>query len=187
MAGVKRPKFSLMVQHGGKTVLSTEIGGEALHACVQHLEDNEHNKDLFAVLAHCPNTRVREALGHKNNLDATTVSLLAQDPSVEVRRGVCLSPGFLAWATAETLIAFINDDADCADSIAGHIEWYKNADPEKVGLAICVHPDPSVRHTLAYNSGAPKSLIKRLCKDENQAVRDQAEWTMKWIMKVASE
>lgn len=170
--------FKLIIEVDGNEVSNEEIGYQSLNALVNSVPDVPEACDLCGYLALSPSWQVRADIAYRDHLNEKTVELLAEDPSVEVRRRLCSQTPFKEWAPTELLLNYISSDIEIARIIASNISEYNNADVNAMATKLFNHSDPDVRASLAQNWGAPKKVLKQLLSDSDLSVRAAAERTL---------
>lgn len=174
----KKLEFKLVVLEDGAEIARQALSYETMSSIVSSIPDNEANEAFFSIMAHHPSVQVRENVAYKDNISEETVQLLAKDKSVAVLRNIVRNSKFKESATLEQLLAFLEIDVDVAQSIAGNISDYSEADSNKLAQAVANHPDPSVAYYLADSYSAPKKILKALTTHIDPNVASAAKRTL---------
>jgi hypothetical protein len=169
-------KATLIIE--GKKKLSIELGYDDLSSIVSSLPDSPDFEEVFSVLAAHPSVAVRESIAGKDKINEETVNLLASDSDAAVIRALVRSDAARDTLLTEKLIEMVKRDVDTAESIAGYVESYSNAEVDDLAEVLGQHSDPRVRNALAGNSSAPKKILKSLLKDEDPRVRASAKQSL---------
>ena len=149
------------------------VNYDTLENIVSSLPDNDASSEILHALASHPSSKVRSSVAYKDCINEQTINLLAKDSSIEVLRNLVRN------STARDLLDFdivkgiIDKDIECAESIAGYVESW--GDTKEIAQYLVKHPDPSVRYSLAYNSGTPKNVLKELAKDNDDYISNAAK------------
>lgn len=152
---------------------SIPLSAEALESLVMRIPDVEENQALFAELAGHPASAVRREVAQMNSLSAVAVQQLAADVYPDVRRNLLRTAAGRAFLTEALLRQIADSNIDCAEIIAGEAAEFQLA-PEALVEHLGGHSDPRVRLAAARSFTTPKKLLKKLAKDEDTAVRNEA-------------
>ncbi|MBX9928201.1 MAG: hypothetical protein K2X99_04735 [Gemmatimonadaceae bacterium] len=151
------------------------LGSHHLEAIVgHHLNDLDVLADLYLVALKHPSSAVRRSALSHDGLPFDAVETLADDSSTAVRLALSSHPAFRRGAPEEMILALAESDPDIAESVAGNVESFENADTIALCTSLAQHPDPAVRRALALNSGTPISWVRHLAKDESPDVAQAA-------------
>lgn len=172
--GTSRLAFSLLVTEDGEQRCTVPLSYDQVAGLVREFADTPANADLFRLLARHPAARVRESVADKRKLPEDVLAMLAGDPSPDVLRSLVGSEAFVAWATAQTLLAFIARDPQLASSIADSLGAFEVGNTAEVLEALLRHPDPSVPERLAGGYGVPKKIVRALSKHPDPGVAEKA-------------
>lgn len=172
---MKSVKYSLLIEVDGGEVVQTELGYECVSSLASRLDDSHENQSIFECMALSQSSEVRGEIATKSCISESTAELLADDPSIEVRRRLIGSTPFQEWASTELLLDYIKQDVECARSIAYNLESFLNAQVDKLAEEISAHSDPDVRNALAGNWRTPKKLLKKMLADADPGVRATAK------------
>jgi hypothetical protein len=168
-------EFKLVVTEDGQEVLSKLLSYEAVSNIVSNASDNKDNEDLFLLAARHPAGNVREYVAYKDHMPDAAVKVLAADKSIGVLRNLVRSQKFKEHATIEELEKLLSLDTEIAQSIAGDIESYSEADTTKLAELVAAHSDPSVVASLAGSYSTPKKILKSLLKHSDPYVVSEAK------------
>ncbi len=168
-------EFKLVVLEDGQEVLSKLLPYEAVSNIVSNASDNKDNEDLFLLAARHPASSVREYVAYKDRLPDAAVKLLAADKSISVLRNLVRSKKFREHATIEELEKFLVLDTEIAQTIAGDIDSYSEADTTRLAEFVAAHSDPSVVAVLAGSYSTPKKILKSLLKHHDPYVVSEAK------------
>jgi hypothetical protein len=158
----------------GKAI-SIELSFEDIASIVSNVTDDPENEDFFEIFSVHPSASVREYVAGKDNLNGSTVQILADDKCGDVLRRLVRSDKARDFLDTEQLLSIIDRDIEAAKNIASYVESYAAADIDEITAHLLKHPDPQVRAQLAGNSSAPKKALKTLLKDDDAAVRYAAK------------
>lgn len=162
----------------GKPEHSLELSASDLASLVSSLADTDEYAPVYEALAGHPASAVRESVAYKDKLTKDVVDRLMDDSAINVVRNIVRSSGAREHASTDQLLKVIARDVEAAESIAGWIESYSNANIDKIATALLSHSDPKVRTAVANNSSTPKKHLKLLLKDRDPATRQAAESTL---------
>jgi len=167
--------FKLVVTENGKESYSANLSYEAVSNIVSSFPDKEESNDFFALAAQHQASSVRENLAYKDNLSSEVVELLSKDNSIGVLRNLVRSNAFKENATQAQLEQLIKLDTEIAQSIAGNVEAYEQADVNKLATLLAGNEDPSVVASLAQNYSTPKKILKTLTTHSDPYVASEAK------------
>lgn len=167
--------FKLIVTNGGKEAYSANLSYEAVANVTSSFADNSENNDYFILAAQHPASTVRENLAYKDNLSSEVVELLSKDTSIGVLRNLVRSNAFKENATQAQLEQLIKLDTEIAQSIAGNVEGYEQADVNKLATLLAANDDPAVVASLAQNYSTPKKILKTLTTHSDPYVASEAK------------
>ena len=173
--GTSQVTFELVIRKNGAAVLTQPLSYNAAASIISDARDSLDNAKLFRLAAEHPATDVRENVAYKEKLDEGTVEVLAADPCPSVTRNLVRSFSFKRWVPESRLIDMLKADADTAESVAGSVNEYENADINVLAKLLAGMPDPQVRYALASNYSCPKTITKMLVSDSDPAVRSAAK------------
>jgi hypothetical protein len=168
-------EFKLIVTENGEEVLSKLLSYEAVSNIVSNASDNKDNEDLFTLAASHPASTVRENVAYKDHMPETAVKILSADKSIGVLRNLVRSQKFKEHATLDMLERLLALDIEIAQSIAGDIESYSDADSAKLAGIVATHSDPSVVASLAGSYSTPKKVLKTLLNHADPYVVSEAK------------
>ena len=166
-------KVSLVIENNSTTTI--ELGYDNVATIVDNLVDNETNTPIFALLAKHSSVNVRVAVASKDELDESTVELLANDPDASVTSNLVRTEMARKYLTTEKLTAMIARNVDTAENIADRVNAFISADTDELANVLALHSDPRVRQALANNSGVPSKILKRLRNDSDSRVQVAAQ------------
>ena len=101
--------------------------------------------------------------------------MLSKDTSIGVLRNLVRSNAFKENATQAQLEQLIKLDTEIAQSIAGNVEGYEQADVNKLATLLAANDDPSVVASLAQNYSTPKKILKTLTTHSDPYVASEAK------------
>lgn len=168
-------EFKLVVTEDGVEVLSKVLSYDAVSNIVSNASDNKDNEDLFVVAARHPASNVREYVAYKDHMPDSAMKLLSTDKSISVLRNLVRSQKFKEHATIEELEKLLLLDTEIAQSIAGDIESFVEADTSKLAALVATHSDPSVVASLAGSYSTPKKILKTLLNHTDPYVVSEAK------------
>jgi hypothetical protein len=157
---------------------SIELSFEDIASIVSNVPDTPENAGIFEIFSVHPSAAVREYVAGKDNLNGSTVQILAEDKFVDVLRRLVRSDNARDCLDTEQLLSIIDRDIEAAKNIASYVESYAAAETDEITAYLLKHPDPQVRAELAGNSSASKKALRSLLKDEDAAVRYAAKRTL---------
>jgi len=164
------------------TILEHEVhlGWEALESVVGNLpDDDESLAGLLHELAQSNIAAVRSAVAGKSVITEETVGILASDPSPEVIEALVNAQ---RSKLSESALAQIiqRNWSGINRQIAEDVQrYYEQSDVAAIAKLLAGSADPSVRATLAYNSSAPKPIVRQLLQDPDPEVRRLAQNTLR--------
>lgn len=161
-----------------KEAYSTVLSYESVENIVSNYQDSEENNDFFALVAKHAASSVRDNLAYKDNLSAEVFEILSKDNSIAMHRNLARSNSFKENATQELLERLIQLDTEIAQSIAGNVESFEQAEINKLATLLAAHSDPSVVANLAENYSAPKKVLKTLLNHSDSSVASKAKNTL---------
>ena len=170
--------FCLRIVFDGEDLLQQDLSYECVVGLTARLDDTPGNTAVFGHLAKHASGEVRILIASRENLDQSTIDILSQDASIDVRRALVAQTSFREWASTQVLLEYIAADSECAKTIACNVRDYSNADINQLATELCKHPDPDVRNTLASGWGAPKKYLRQLLSDPDLSVRASAMRTL---------
>jgi hypothetical protein len=168
-------KFTIHASDDGKEVFTAPLSYEAFANIISNYPDHEDSNDFFLLAVKHPASTVRENIAYKDHLSSEVIEILAKDKSVSVLRNLVRSSAFKEQASHEMLEKLINLDIEIAQSIAGDVESFQEADVTKLANLLAVHEDPSVVASLANNYSAPKKILKKLLTHPDPYVANAAK------------
>jgi len=168
-------EFKLVITENGEEVLTKLLSYEAVSNIVSNASDNRDNADLFSLAARHPASTVREYVAYKDHMPDSAVKLLSADKSIAVLRNLVRSQKFKEHATLEELEKLISLDTEIAQSIAGDIESFPEADTSKLAALVATNSDPSVVASLAGCYSTPKKILKTLLNHADPHVVSEAK------------
>jgi len=171
----KKLVFKLVVTANGEEVLSKLLSYEAVSNIVSNASDNKDNEDLFTLAASHPASIVRENVAYKDRMPEAAVEILSSDKSISVLRNLVRSKKFKELATLDLLEKLLTLDSEIAQTIAGDIESYSEADSAKLVGIIATHSDPYVVASLAGSYSTPKKVLKTLLNHADPYVVSEAK------------
>jgi hypothetical protein len=165
----------VVILEGSKEVLSTPISFNSFASVVSDTADSESNQEFFALAAKHLAQNVRENVAYKDNLDKATVDLLSKDSSVNVLRNIVRTAGFKKYAKQDLIEKLIQQDADVAQTIAGDLESYEQADANKIIDLVIKLNNPYLINSIASNYSTPKKILKTLMAHPDPLVAFEAK------------
>lgn len=171
----ERLEFKFVVTENGEAVLSKTLSYDAVSSIVSNASDNRENEDLFLVAARHPASSVREYVAYKDHMPDAAMKLLSSDKSISVLRNLVRSQKFKEHATIEELEKLLALDTEIAQSIAGDIESFAEADTSRLAALVATHSDPSVVASLAGSYSTPKKILKTLLTHADPYVVSEAK------------
>jgi hypothetical protein len=171
----KKIIFKIVVLEDGKEKFSENLSYEAASNIVSNFPDRIESNEFFLLAAQHPASTVRENVAYKDKLTSDVVEILANDGSVAVLRNLVRSNAFRETASQDLLEKLISLDVEIAQSIAGSVESFEQADANKLAAAIATHEDPSVVSSLAGNYSTPKKILKTLINHPDPYVASEAK------------
>ena len=171
----KKYEYKLVVTEAGEEVLSKPLSYDAVASIISNAGDSEDNEDLFTLAASHASSAVRENVAYKDHIPDSVVKLLSTDKSIGVLRNLVRSQKYKEHASLDELEKLITLDIEIAQSIAGDVESYSEADTNKLSTIVASHPDPSVVASLAGNYSAPKKILKALLNHADPFVVSEAK------------
>lgn len=167
--------FKLVVEDGGKEVLSKSLSYDAVSSITSGFADIDENNDFFSLAAQHPASTVRENVAYKDKLSASTVEVLISDKSIPVLRNLVRTEGFKENASETEIERLMNLDVEIAQNIAGDIDSYQQADASNLCTIVLKMSDPSILASLAGNYSTPKKVLKELVKHQDPYVAAEAK------------
>ncbi len=156
--------FTLTVSVAGESK-EFVLSARQVESLVSGADDTPEFADLFSAAAQHSARNVRCAAAGQDQLPTDAALALASDPCADVRERVARNRAFYRIATDAAVLKLITSDPEIADAIAGNVEQFENADADALCEALSKHPDPTVRRTLAWNSGTPVKWLRKLRND----------------------
>jgi len=167
--------FKLVIEDDGKEVFSEPLSYETLSNIASNYEDAEDSNKFFALAAQHPASSVRENIAYKDKISEEIMSTLIADKSIPVLRNLVRSEAFKENASAADIERLIHLDVEIAQSIAGDIDSYQQADASKLCAVILSMEDPSILASLAGNYSTPKKVLKELVNHPDPYVASEAK------------
>lgn len=163
-----------------KPEISFEISSTNLANIVSDMADIDENASIWDVLAKHPSIEVRQALAYKEKLSEQAAQTLLQDNEVNVLRGLVNNTKAKEILTTDELLTLIKRDVEIAESIAGNVDSYSDADQNELCKVLAAHSDPKVRTALAGNSRTSKKVLKAFLQDDDVAVKQAAKQSIEY-------
>ena len=167
--------FRLVISEAGKETYSANLSYEAVSNIVSNYSDNIESNNFFVLAAQHAASTVRENVAYKDNLSSDVVKVLSQDSSIAVLRNLARSNAFRENATQDLLERLIKLDTEIAQTVAGSVESFEQADVNKLATLLAAHSDPSVLASLAQNYSTPKKVLKTLVNHPDPYVAREAK------------
>lgn len=162
--------------------VEAELGCDELSNICGSLSDSKKNEQIFHELAKSPSEAVRESVAWKKRLSKKTARLLLNDPSIEVLRemvGHGTGKGLITEEDIKRLISL--QDTTIMVTIAENVYEYHNCDEDFIYNALINQADPQVRYQLAQDTDIPEIFLKKLTKDQDVEVSEEAKKTLEEI------
>lgn len=167
--------FKLVVEDGGKEVFSKPLSYETVANITSSYEDSDESNEFFTLAALHPASTVRENVAYKDKLSGEILNLLINDKSIPVLRNLVRTEAFKENASVDDIERLIKLDVEIAQSIAGDIDSYQQADASKLCNVILGLDDPSILASLAGNYSTPKKVLKELVNHSDPYVASEAK------------
>jgi hypothetical protein len=167
-------KISLVID--GQVVL--DVNSRSVVSFLHDTPETSESHDFFRAIAGHPSSEVRERLANMSNLPEDVVRRLAEDTSLAVRRALIQQDSARKFLTEKQLLELAKLDVDCAEQIAVYINSFVLESAELSELLV-THPDPKVRLAFTRTSLTPRMLLRRLLKDPDSEVRNNAASMLK--------
>lgn len=169
----------------GKLIVNeveVELGHDELSNICCSLSESRKNEEIFHELAKSPSEGVRESVAWKKHLTKKTARLLLNDASIEVLREIVghgTAKGLITEDDISRLISL--QDTAIMVTIAENVYEYHNCDEVFIYNALLNQADPQVRYQLAQDTDIPEIFLKRLMKDHDIEVSEEAKKTLEEI------
>jgi hypothetical protein len=169
----------------GKLIVNeveVDLGHDELSSICGSLSDSQKNEGIFHELAKSPSEGVRESVAWKKRLPRKTARLLLNDTSIEVLREIVghgTAKGLITEEDISRLIAI--EDTAIMVTIAENVYEYDNCDQDFIYDALINQADPQIRYQLAQDTDILEIFLKRLTKDQDIEVSEEAKKTLEEI------
>lgn len=162
--------------------IQIELSYEVLEHLISYLPSGKQSNQttLFNLLAKHNSSNVRSALAARDDLEAETYKLLAEDPDPSVRNSIACNRQASAHLSVELITKLIETSSETAVSVARNVELYEEINIVELSTLLSHAEDPIVRKALAENSSCPKKLLKSLVKDLDPSVSNAASYTLSY-------
>ncbi len=157
--------------------LEVDIGYSVLDSIVGYLPDDSSLEQMYEKLASHPSSNVRRVVADKESINKNTLDILAADVSVDVLRNLVRNSTARNELSYSQVASIIEKDVECADSIASYVDGWDNS--LDIAELLLEHTDPQVRYSLANNSGTPRSILKKLLKDNDKSIASAAKESLR--------
>ena len=168
-------EFKLVIVESGKEIASKVLSYEDVSSIISALQDNESNQKIFEAGAIHSASSVREQVASKDNLSESAVKVLVQDKAINVLRNLVRSQKFKETADQKTLEELIDRDPEVAQSIAGDLDSFSEADQNALAQKLASHVDLTVLNALAGSYNTPKKILKTLSGHSDPYIASQAK------------
>ena len=156
-------------------IASKVLSYEDVSSIISALQDNESNQKIFEAGAIHSASNVREQVASKDNLSEAAVKILVKDKAINVLRNLVRSQKFKETADQKTLEEFIDRDPEVAQSIAGDLDSFSEADQNALAQKLASHADLTVLNALAGSYNTPKKILKTLSGHSDPYIASQAK------------
>jgi len=168
-------EFKLVVVESGKEIASKALSYEDVYGIISGLQDNDGNSKIFEVASKHAASNVREQAASKDHLSEVAIKALVNDPSINVVRSLVRSQKFKGSVDQKTLEMLIDRDPEVAQSIAGDLDSFSEADQNSLAQKLASHSDLTVLNALASSYNTPKKILKALSSHSDPYIASQAK------------
>lgn len=172
-------EFRLVILEDGKEVLAEPLSAELMPNLLNYYPDNNRSKLFFKYASMHASADVRQQVASKDKIDEDTCEILSRDNSIAVLRNLLRNSVFREFVTLEILTAYLENDKELAELVAGDVECFKSVDTLALSEVLARHPDPSVVLALARNRRVPKKILRDLTQSNDLCISIAAQESLK--------